>query len=64
MFLGVLWYEVFAGDKEILIMKTIAASELRRAPYILLTILIILAAGITAAGYLYYQHYKDITGLR
>jgi hypothetical protein len=40
-------------------MKTIAASELRRAPYILLAIFIILAAGILAAGCLYYQHYKE-----
>jgi len=40
-------------------MKTIAASELRRAPYILLAIFIMLAAGIIAAGCLYYQHYKE-----
>jgi PAS domain S-box-containing protein len=50
---------MLADDKEILIMKTIAASELRRAPYILITIFIILAAGIITAGYLYHQHYKE-----
>ncbi len=40
-------------------MKTIAASELRRAPYILLAIFVLLAAGIITAGCLYYQHYKE-----
>jgi len=40
-------------------MKTIAASELRRATYILLAIFVLLAAGIITAGCLYYQHYKE-----
>lgn len=35
-------------------MKTIVASELRRAPYILLVIFVLLAA-----GWLYYQRYKE-----